>query len=247
MNPSPLWYRMRGITILLIIFLSFRLAYGISMVMHQSTQPTAWQLADNSYMRFHWIFAIGALFAIAAFLMRSWGAAYLRSAIVWAHNASAARLIVAGPFRYVRNPLYLGNLLALPWIALFIPPIGIPILLFGTFLFLVALAHHEGELLHQRFVDAYERYALQVPALLPRIVPIAADPLAPRPDWREGLRSELFMLSFAIVAVLFAVDPKLIELRWIWVIPLLAYFLQRLFATAPKQAIAESPPSDGEG
>ncbi len=232
MNPSPLWYRMRGTMILLIVFLSFQLAYGLSTYFHQPTQPTAWQLAAHSYARFRAILAIGAFFAIVAFLMRIWGAAYLRAAIVWARDASATQLIVAGPFRYVRNPLYLGNLLALPWIALFIPPVGISILAVGTILFLAALSRYEGEILHRRFATEYERYAQQVPALVPRLFPIAEDPLAPKADWREGLRSELFMLSFAIVAVLFAIDPKLIELQWIWVIPFVAFVAQWLFTRA---------------
>ncbi|MGC8485031.1 MAG: methyltransferase family protein [Candidatus Baltobacteraceae bacterium] len=230
MKPSPLWYRLRGLTILLITFLSFYLAYGISIAFHQSTEPAAWQLADGSIVRFRWIFAIGALFPIAAFLMRSWGAAYLHAAIVWAHDASAARLIIAGPFRYLRNPLYFGNILIMPWIALFMPPLGIPILAVASILFVAALANYEGELLHDRFGADYEPYALAVPALLPRFVPIPGDPLAPNADWGEGLRSEIFMLSFALLAVAIAIDPNLLGVRWIWAISLFAYFVQRALA-----------------
>lgn len=243
MKPSPLWYRMRGLLIFLVILLSFYLAYGLSIALHQSTLPTAWQLAGGDSLElFRWIFAIGALFPIAAFLMRSWGAAYLRAATVWASDASAARLIIAGPFRYLRNPLYFGNLLTLPWIALFIPPLGIPILVVATTLFLAALAKYESELLKERFTAEYDRYALQVPALFPRFVPIASDPLAPTADWREGLRSELLMLSFALLAIAFAIAPNIIHEHWIWAIPLLAYLAQRLLAGPPARAAdAEKP------
>lgn len=230
MKPSPLWYRLRGLTILLITFLSFYLAYGISIAFHQSTEPAAWQLAEGSIVRFRWIFAIGALFPIAAFLMRSWGAAYLRAAIVWAHDASSARLIIAGPFRYLRNPLYFGNILIMPWIALFMPPLGIPILAVASVLFVAALANYEGEILRERFGADYERYASAVPALFPRLVPIAADPRAPKADVGEGLRSEIFILSFALIAVAIAIAPGLLDVRWIWAIALLAYFVQRILA-----------------
>ncbi len=245
MKPSPLWYRIRGLLIFLIMFFSFYLAYGLSMALHQSTLPTAWQLAaGDSLERFRWLFAIGALFPIAAFLMRSWGAAYLRAAVVWARDASAARLIIAGPFRYLRNPLYFGNLLLLPWIALFIPPLGIPILFVATILFLAALAKYESGVLKDRFPTAYERYALQVPALFPRLVPVASDPLAPKADWREGLRSELLMLSFAVLAVLYAIVPNVIHEHWIWAIPLLAYLVQTLLTGAPALSAGAEKPND---
>ena len=231
MTPSPLWYRMRGLMMFLIILLSFYLAYGISTALHQSTLPTLWQLAGKGELsRYQLLLAIGALFPIATFLIRSWGAAYLRASIVWAGSAAADRLIVAGPFRYLRNPLYFGNLLLLPWLALFMPPLGIPVLIIGMLLFIAALSSYEGENLRARFGSAYERYAAQVPALIPRLVPIPASSDAPAPQWSEGLRSELYTLTFALLAIAIAIAPSLLSRPWIWGVVLFGYLLQRFIA-----------------
>uniref|UniRef100_E6Q1I7 Isoprenylcysteine carboxyl methyltransferase (ICMT) family protein n=1 Tax=mine drainage metagenome TaxID=410659 RepID=E6Q1I7_9ZZZZ len=244
MTHSPLWYRMRGFMMFLIIFLCFYLAYGISAANHQSTQPIAWQLAGNGGVgRFRLILAVGALFPIAAFSIRCWGAAYLRESIVWAGNASADHLIIAGPFRYLRNPLYFGNLLLMPWIALFMPPLGIPILVIAMFLFIAALSSYEGKVLHGRFGSEYDRYAARVAALYPRL-PIPAAEGAPTAQWSEGLRSEVYMLVFALLAVAMAIEPSLLARPWIWGIALLGYVVQRILARPRSDGSLSNAPSE---
>ncbi len=230
MSSSPLWYRMRGLMMFAIVFLSFYLAYGISIASGQSTLPAAWQLAGGEGIeRFRLILAIGAIFPVAAFLMRCWGAAYLRASTVWAADATAIRLVVAGPFRYLRNPLYFGNLLFLPWIALLMPPLGIPILVIAMLLFIVALSNHESAVLHARFGAEYDAYAAKLPALFPH-APIPAASGAPSPQWGEGLRSEVLALVFALLAIAIAAAPRLLANHWLWGVVLLGYLLQRLVA-----------------
>ncbi|NNM98436.1 MAG: isoprenylcysteine carboxylmethyltransferase family protein [Candidatus Eremiobacteraeota bacterium] len=244
MTRSPLWYRMRTFMMFLIIFLCFYLAYGISTASHQSTQPLAWQLARSGGLgRFRLILAVGALFPIAAFSFRCWGTAYLRASIVWGGNASANRLVIAGPFRYLRNPLYFGNLLLLPWIALFMPPLGIPILVLAMFFFIAALSSYEGKMLHDRFGSEYDRYAARVAALYPRL-PIPAAEDAPTAQWSEGLRSEVYMLVFALLAVAIAIAPSLLAGPWLWSIALLGYVVQKVLARPRSEDPLSNAPSE---
>jgi len=44
-------------------------------------------------------------------LIRAWGAAYLRAEVVQDSRVRSERLVADGPFRYSRNPLYLGLLI----------------------------------------------------------------------------------------------------------------------------------------
>lgn len=78
------------------------------------------------------------------------------------------RLVVQGPYRLVRHPIYsamLGKLLAANfafghWLGL---AAAVPIFLIGT----VIRIRSEERLLRSRFGDEYEAYARRVPALVP--------------------------------------------------------------------------------
>lgn len=78
------------------------------------------------------------------------------------------RLVVAGPYRYLRNPMYLGAVLALAGAALFYRSVA---LLAYAVLFLTA-AHlfvlgYEEPTLGRRFGTDYEAYRLRVRRWLP--------------------------------------------------------------------------------
>ena len=56
------------------------------------------------------VIAAGALLVFLAAVLRTWGAAYLRTSVVHDTAQHSEALVADGPFRYVRNPLYLANL-----------------------------------------------------------------------------------------------------------------------------------------
>lgn len=78
------------------------------------------------------------------------------------------RLVIGGPYRFVRNPMYIGAGLALAGAALFYeswPLLGYTILFFlGMHLF----ALHEESTLRRTFGEPYETYCSQVGRWWPR-------------------------------------------------------------------------------
>src|SRR5579863_7805434 len=65
--------------------------------------PADWQ--------YHAIFIIAALFCIANAAIRTWGTAYLNPEVMVDKRLHTSRVVADGPYRYVRNPLYFGNVL----------------------------------------------------------------------------------------------------------------------------------------
>src|SRR5712692_873879 len=57
------------------------------------------------------VFGLGAGVAALAALIRTWAAAYLRTEVVKDSALHTDRLVADGPYRHVRNPLYLGTAL----------------------------------------------------------------------------------------------------------------------------------------
>jgi protein-S-isoprenylcysteine O-methyltransferase Ste14 len=57
------------------------------------------------------LYLVGAFIVTLGGLIRAWGAAYLRAEVVQDSSVRTERLIADGPFRYTRNPLYLGLLI----------------------------------------------------------------------------------------------------------------------------------------
>ncbi|MUL75660.1 isoprenylcysteine carboxylmethyltransferase family protein [Mycolicibacterium sp. CBMA 226] len=86
--------------------------------------------------------------------------------------APTQRLVVTGPHRYVRNPMYLAVATVIVGQALIL---GQPVLLWYAALFVLVTAAfvylYEQPTLRKQFGDDYRRYCASVPAWLPRVTP----------------------------------------------------------------------------
>lgn len=149
------------------------------------------------------VFGVGALVAATAAWLRTWASAYLRSTVVKDGALHTDRLVADGPYRHLRNPLYLGTLLLAVSFGLMASPTGFVVLAGGMVLFLFRLiGREEAELAHAQG-DRYRAYREAVPGLWPAFRPRLPASGA-RPAWRQAVIGELAMWAFAIGVTLFA-------------------------------------------
>jgi len=150
---------------------------------------------------------IGFLIALTGELIRLWGVSWAGSETRTTGGVGGTFLIVSGPFAYVRNPLYVGNILlytgsGVMSLALF-PYLQIFALLFFSFQYYLIVKEEELFLI-TKFGKEFKDYIKSVPRFFPRITPYKIkDVLQPELNVKAGLRSEKrSMQAFFIVTVL---------------------------------------------
>ncbi|MFZ1976962.1 MAG: isoprenylcysteine carboxylmethyltransferase family protein [Bacteroidota bacterium] len=149
----------------------------------------------------------GIIVAALGEFMRFWGVAYAGSLTRVTGSVGAPEVIVAGPFAYVRNPLYVGNLLTY---------MGIGIMANATFPWLLCAAFAwftfqysqivdlEEEFLAAAFGASYSEYVKNVPRFIPRIEPYKnAVQEHQKPNWSEAAKSE--RRTFQALAIVLAI------------------------------------------
>jgi len=166
---SPWWYRLRGTLIGTIYGAGFFFG-NLSFSGVPEPSVAAWGRAAGAAgpQALAWL---GVALTVLAWLVRVAGTAYLRREVVFSADALQDRLVVAGPFRYVRNPLYLGNIFLALGVGLYAPPLGFAIIVAGNVAFVIVLAREEAAQLALRYGPAFEAYRRAVPAFVPRLTP----------------------------------------------------------------------------
>jgi protein-S-isoprenylcysteine O-methyltransferase Ste14 len=145
---------------------------------------------------------VGIVVAFAGAMLRTWGAAYLGVSVVKAGTLEGDGVVAAGPYRWFRNPLYVGTFLNMLALALLMPPSGAVFTIVTVALFQLRLIAAEEAFLVERFDGPYLEYCAMVPRLLPLGAPKVAASAA-RPEWLMALAGEVYMwgvaLSFALL------------------------------------------------
>jgi protein-S-isoprenylcysteine O-methyltransferase Ste14 len=131
--------------------------------------------------------------ALAAWL-RVWGTASLGAGIVHNSEMKAGKVMADGPYRYTRNPLYLGSYLTMVAVAILMPPSGALVSLVLLAIFLLRLILGEEAFLTPKLGEPYAAYRKAVPRLIPSLRPrVPAGGL--KPDWGHALLAEIFPIA----------------------------------------------------
>jgi protein-S-isoprenylcysteine O-methyltransferase Ste14 len=87
------------------------------------------------------------------------------------------RLVTTGPFRFVRNPIYVGAIVSIAGASLYYGSIGLLLYALGLAIgFHLLVLFYEEPVLHRSFGTEYVAYCHRVPRWLPRISQRLAPP-----------------------------------------------------------------------
>jgi protein-S-isoprenylcysteine O-methyltransferase Ste14 len=149
------------------------------------------------------VIVAGALFAAAGMVLRVWGSAYLGYGTVHDAQMQGGAVMAAGPYRYLRNPLYLGGWFMMLAMSLLMPPSGALFVMMLVTIFYLRLILGEEAFLSAKLGEPYRLYLRAVPRILPRLR--SSLPAAPaNPHWLVAVATELnpigIFFTFAVLS-----------------------------------------------
>lgn len=139
----------------------------------------------------------GTLVAALAVALRVWGTAYLGAFTVNHLQMKAGAVMTDGPYRYVRNPLYLGTWTMTAAMAFAMPPTGALVTLALLAVFLLRLILGEETFLRETLGAPYAAYLKSVPRLVPRLRSTLPHGGA-RPRWWHAVLAELTAIGVLV-------------------------------------------------
>jgi protein-S-isoprenylcysteine O-methyltransferase Ste14 len=150
------------------------------------------------------VFGFGAPLVGLAAAIRTWAAAYLRSDVVHDTAFDTKALVADGPYRHVRNPLYLGTFLMSLGLGFLASRSGFVILAAGAAIRILRLIGREEAELEKQQGDSFREFCRRVPRLLPSLRP-PFRPLGLKAQWGQAFRGEAFVWGFFITMVGFTI------------------------------------------
>jgi protein-S-isoprenylcysteine O-methyltransferase Ste14 len=208
MKATPFEFRFRFFILAVIYLLGFVAPWNYWL--HLDSIRT-WQLLASWPARSGWlsfntativVLLLGIVWALKGAFLRTWGTAYLSPSVVHDPALHGEDLIAAGPYRCVRNPLYLGNFIHTLALALLMPPSGAIFCILAISIFQLRLIAAEESFLTAKLGEPYLAYCAKVPRLFPALTPrVPASTM--QPNWPTAVLGEIYMwgvvVTFAIL------------------------------------------------
>lgn len=184
-------------------------------------------------------FVVASAVMLAAALIRTWAAAYLRTTVVQDPTLRAEKVVADGPYRLVRNPLYLGTILIGASFAFMASRLGAAVIVIGLTLFTLRLIGLEEWKLESEKGERYRKFCKAVPRLLPSLAPrLPASGL--EPQWRQAFLGEIFVWGFFLGVVAFTITFR-VWVTWVLVGLALGLYIVRSYMMYGKGKPTQTP------
>jgi protein-S-isoprenylcysteine O-methyltransferase Ste14 len=169
--------------------------------------------------------AVAAVLCFLCAALRTWGTAYLKADVMQDASLHAERIVADGPYRYMRNPLYLGGILLAFGMGLLMSRAGFLFCVLGVTIFSLRLIGLEESSLRAERGESYAEYCRLVPRVLPSLTPRVPSG-GMQPQWGQAFSGELFMWGFFVAVVAFAVTQNQYVLLGVIVVALALYIMR---------------------
>jgi protein-S-isoprenylcysteine O-methyltransferase Ste14 len=209
MKASAFEFRFRMWIMVVVIFLGFYAPWV--EFLHIGTRTTAWlwlgfelgALGLNSTAGILAVTILMIVFAALAAAVRIWGTAYLGTSVVNNAEMKAGQVMADGPYRYVRNPLYIGSWLMVAAISALMPASGAAFTMILMSIFLLRLILGEEAFLAPKLGEPYSTYKRAVPRVIPSVWP-RVPASGQNANWGRAIVGEItpigIFLSFAALS-----------------------------------------------
>lgn len=204
---QPFEFRYRYLVHFVILLVGFTAPWDYFLPFDKGLKT--WLFLSAWAARFGWLsfnastitlLVLGTICAITAAWLRTWASAYIGSSIVQDSALHGDAMVAAGPYRFVRNPLYLGLFVHVLALALLMPPSGALFAVVAIALFELRLIAVEEGFLTRTLGEPYRAYCARVPRLWPAMRPrIPASATAA--SWGAALLSESYFWGVAIAFI----------------------------------------------
>lgn len=205
MGATRFEYRFRFVLHALLYF------FGFAFYWLPDAHESSWLVLTPQLERTGWfnfstatitLLVIAILCATAGAFLRTWGASYLGAGVVQSHDMHGDSVLADGPYRRMRNPLYLGTFLHTFALALLMSPWGAIFTIVTIGIFQLRLIFAEEPFLAAKLGQPYIDYCKRVPRILPSLTPrVTASGTQPR--WLQGVLGEIYMIGVALSFVVF--------------------------------------------
>ncbi|HTY84008.1 MAG TPA: isoprenylcysteine carboxylmethyltransferase family protein [Silvibacterium sp.] len=206
---------------LAIVVLIYGLGFTLPWLIHRAGGPhetTTWLALSGAMARtgalsvqsaIVGVTSLAIVLAATGAVLRVWGTAYIGTGIMTSGEMHAQSVLAAGPYRHVRNPLYLGSLALSCAVAILMGPIGAIFFLVAMFVHYLRLILGEEAYLTEQQGETYLAYKTRVPRFVFSLTPRVPEPVA-NPRWVRAVAAEIYplgiALSFAVLAWRYNVD-----------------------------------------
>jgi protein-S-isoprenylcysteine O-methyltransferase Ste14 len=146
---------------------------------------------------------LAALIAAMSVFFRVWGTAYLGPGTVNNSQMVAGPVMADGPYRHVRNPLYVGLWFMVLALGFLMPVSGAIFAITLITVFAVRLTLGEEAFLGARLGQPYQAYLSAVPRFIPRFRGAPASS-GTKPHWLRALLAELTPIGIFVAVIVFS-------------------------------------------
>jgi protein-S-isoprenylcysteine O-methyltransferase Ste14 len=246
MRATEFEFRYRSLIILAIYFVGLSF-YGFdhANVVSYVIDRAVGRDAPDAALLAHAIFGVGALLVFLAASMRTWAAAYLQSNTVQDPAMHLDAIVAGGPYRHLRNPLYLGAILLAFGISLLVSRTGFLFITIALTIFFLRLTGLEEAKLEREQGETYIEFCERVPRLWPSLAPRVPKGRT-KPRWKQAILGEIHMWGFFVGMAAFAITLNK-RVAW-WIVgTALALYLVRSYVLSVRRKKAHGQPSGVPG